>query len=111
MLLDGEVDTVIRSFQARKRSLSKTKKKILGDIIRYYKNNRQYMQYDEYLRNGYPIGSGAIEGACRHLVKDRMEQTGMRWEIEGAQAMLNTRSAYINNEWGDLVEYRIQKQI
>ena len=111
MLLDGKVDTVIRSFRAKKNSLSKYKKTILESIIKYYKNNRQYMKYAEYLQKGYPIGSGAIEGACRHLVKDRMEQTGMRWEIEGAQAMLNTRSAYINDEWDELIEYRIKKKI
>lgn len=110
MLLDGEVDSVIRSFQARKRSLSKTKKGILASVIKYYKNNKQYMEYDDYLCKGFPIGSGAIEGACRHLVKDRMERTGMRWEIEGAQAMLNTRSAYINKEWDRLIEYRIKRQ-
>ena len=111
MLLDGKVESVIRSFQAKQRLLSKTKRDILLSIIKYYKNNKQYMQYDEHLSKGYPIGSGAIEGACRHLVKDRMEQTGMRWEIEGAQAMLNTRSAFINNEWDQLIEYRIKTKI
>lgn len=110
LLLDGKVNTVIKSFQARKSSLSQAKQKTLASIIKYYANNKQYMQYDEYLRKGYPIGSGPIEGACRHLVKDRMEQTGMRWEIEGAQAMLNTRSAYINDEWDDLIEFRIRRQ-
>ena len=110
MLLDGRVDSVIRSFQNKKRFLSKSKQEILAGVIKYYKNNKQYMQYHEYLRKGFPIGSGAIEGACRHLVKDRMERTGMRWEIEGAQAMLNTRSAHINNEWDQLIEFRIKKQ-
>ena len=46
------------------------------------KNNRVHMKYDEYLMQGYPIGSGAVEGAFRHLVEDRMERTGMRWCIE-----------------------------
>lgn len=110
LILDGKVNTVIRSFQARKSSLSQAKQKTLASIIKYYANNKQYMQYDEYLRKGYPIGSGPIEGACRHLVKDRMEQTGMRWEIEGAQAMLHTRSASINDEWDELIEHRIRKQ-
>ena len=110
MLLDGRVDSVIRSFQNRKRFLSQSKQEILASVIKYYKNNKQYMQYHEYLRKGFPIGSGAIEGACRHLVKDRMERTGMRWEIEGAQAMLNTRSAHINKEWDQLIEFRIKKQ-
>ena len=68
------------------------------------------MKYDEYLKQGYPIASGVIEGGCRHLVKDRMERTGMRWQIDGAQAMLNTRTAYINGEWDDMIEERIQRQ-
>ena len=110
LLLQGKVETVIRSFAAKKNSLSQQKKKVLLSVIKYYTNNKLYMKYDQYLSKGYPIGSGAIEGACRHLVKDRMERTGMRWEIEGAQAMLNTRSASINNEWDRLIEYRIKKK-
>ena len=110
LILDGRVDTVIRSLRGKLRLLTSTKHKILSGIIRYYDNNRTYMKYDEYLRNGYPIGSGAVEGTCRHLVKDRMERTGMRWEIEGAQAMLNTRSAYINGEWNELIEFRINRE-
>ena len=43
------------------------------------------MKYDEYLAAGYPIGSGVVEGACRHLVKDRMERTGMRRLPSGAR--------------------------
>jgi len=46
----------------------------------------------ENLRAGYPIASGAVEGACRHLAKDRMERAGMHWTIRGAQAMLDVRS-------------------
>ena len=47
------------------------------------------MRYDEYLAAGYPIASGVAEGACKHLVKDRMERAGMRLELEGAQATLS----------------------
>ena len=50
------------------------------------------MKYDEYLAAGLPIATGMIEGACRHLVKDRLERTGMRSPTEGAQAMLSLRS-------------------
>ena len=46
------------------------------------------MAYHEYLAAGYPIASGVIEGACRHVVKDRMERSGMRWILDGAHAML-----------------------
>lgn len=110
LLLEGRVDSVIRSFRARLPKLSAKKQKKLRAVIRYYHNNRQLMKYDEYLAKGYPIASGVIEGSCRHLVNDRMERTGMRWHIDGAQAMLNTRSAYINNEWDDMIEQRIQRE-
>ena len=59
----------------------------LNAAIVYYENNREHMRYDEYPAAGYPIGSGFAEGACRHLVKDRMEGMGMRWTVKGAQAM------------------------
>ena len=69
------------------------------------------MRYDEYLGKGFPIASGAVEGACRHLVKDRLERTGMRWVPEGAQAMLNLRSLWINGEWDDYQTYYIDTEL
>lgn len=68
------------------------------------------MRYDEYLAAGYPIGSGVVEGACRHLIKDRMERTGMRWTRPGAQAMLRLRAAYLNNDWQTFVQFRIEAE-
>ena len=68
------------------------------------------MRYDEYLAAGYPIGSGVAEGACRHVVKDRLEQTGMRWTLCGAQAMLHLRSIYLNGYWDEFVNYRIEAE-
>ena len=57
------------------------------------------MKYAEYLWHGYPIASGVVEGACRQLVKDRMEQTGMRWTLEGARSMLHVRAAFQRDYW------------
>ncbi len=68
------------------------------------------MRYDEYLKAGYPIGSGVAEGACRHLVKDRLERTGMRWTVEGAQAMLHVRALYLNDQWGEFLEFRVEQE-
>ena len=56
-------------------------------VCGYFTNNAGRMKYDEYLKGGYPIATGVIEGACRHLVKDRMERSGMRWTVAGAQPM------------------------
>ena len=66
-------------YQATQRGLKGQKRKTVGDAAEYFERNRDRMKYDEYLAAGYPIGSGVVEGACRHLVKDRMERTGMRW--------------------------------
>lgn len=108
MLLDGKISHIIGSLQ-RKRADLKTadKQKKLDRVLTYLRNNKHYMRYDEYLQKGYPIGSGVVEGACRHLVRDRMERTGMKWQIEGARAMLNTRSAYVNKEWDEMFEHHV----
>jgi hypothetical protein len=59
------------------------------------------VRYDQYLAAGYPIASGAVEGACRHLVKVRMERAGIHWTVERARAMLDVRSVYISGLWED----------
>jgi len=66
------------------------------------KNNRPYLKYDEYLSAGYPIASGVIEGACRHLINDRMSITGARWGLKTAEAILKLRSLRSS---GDLKGY------
>jgi hypothetical protein len=100
-LLEGKVDAVIRGmrYQATQRGLKGQKRKTVADAAEYFEGNGDRMKYDEYLAAGYPIGSGVVEGACRHLVKDRMERTGMRWLPSGAQAMLDLRATYLNGEW------------
>ena len=55
------------------------------------------MHYDVYLHKGYPIATGVVEGTCGSLVKDRMEQSGMRWSIDGAQAVLAQRA--VDEKW------------
>jgi len=109
-ILDGQVGYVIGGLKqiATKRGLSKNKRVQLNKVLKYLSNNRAYMAYDEYLREGYPIGSGVAEGACRHLVKDRMEQTGMRWRVPGAKAILKLRGVYLNDDWESFQQLRIE---
>ena len=111
-ILRGEVGYVIGGLRqmATKRGLSAAKQKKLARICNYFHRNRHRMRYDEHLAAGFPIASGVIEGACRHLVKDRMERAGMRWTIDGAQAMLNLRSTYINDQWSPLQVHRIRRE-
>jgi hypothetical protein len=112
-ILEGKVETVIRGLrrQAAERGLRGAKKKSLARICTYLYKNRGRMRYDAYLRQGYPIASGVIEGACRHLIKDRMERAGMHWTAEGAQAMLDVRSVHIGGHWEAYQSYRIAREI
>ena len=68
----------------------------------YLTKYADFLRYDEYLAEGLPIATGVIEGACRYLVKDRMEKTGARWHLSGAEAILRLRSLRAS---GDFDEY------
>jgi hypothetical protein len=111
-LLEGKVHRVIGGIRqmATKRDLSQPKWDKVEDCLAYFAVRSEYMKYDEYLAAGYPIGSGVVEGACRHLVKDRMERTGMRWRIAGAQAILSLRAIYVNDDWDEFHVDRIQTE-
>jgi len=111
-LLRGEVGYVIGGLKqmATKHKLKGSRAKQLSEVIGYLERNRRFMHYDEYLAAGYPIGSGVVEGACRHLVKDRMELTGMRWCVPGAQAILDLRAVYVNGDWDSFQEHRVKQE-
>jgi len=100
-ILQGRVGAVIGGLKQSisKRKLTKRKIDSLKTVIRYFENHRMWMKYDEYLRLGYPIGTGVVESSCGHTVKNRMEGTGRRWSIEGAEAILLLRSIYTSNDW------------
>jgi hypothetical protein len=111
-VLAGKVESVIRTLRrnAKERGLPSAKKKKLARICSYFHKNRHRMRYDEYLRQGYPIASGVIEGACRHLIKDRMERAGMHWTLTGAQAMLDLRSVWVGGYWQEFQQQRIERE-
>lgn len=111
-LLEGKVTRVIGGIRqmATKRELSDSKRAKVEGYLAYFAARVDYMKYDAYLAAGYPIGSGVVEGACRHLVKDRMEQAGMRWRIAGAQAILSLRAIYLNDDWGAFHTHRIETE-
>jgi hypothetical protein len=68
------------------------------------------MRYHEDLAAGYLMASGVVEGACRQVVKDRMERAGMHWTLPGAQALLRLRCVALNGEWEVFMHYRIQQE-
>jgi hypothetical protein len=111
-VLEGKVAKVITTLRrlSKKAGIGGAKKKAMGVITNYLQKNRHRMCYEEYLKAGYPIASGIIEGACRHLIKDRMERAGMHWTMEGAQAMLDVRSIWIGENWSTFQQQRIEHE-
>lgn len=112
-ILQGNARGVIRGLRrmATERGLSGQAAKQVATACGYFEKNLHRMRYDEYLAAGYPIASGVIEGACRHLVKDRMERSGMRWLPEGAQAMLDVRALEVCGLWDDFQKARLSADL
>ena len=112
-ILEGDVGRVIGGLRQilTKGKFSSTKRKTLNTVIGYLHRKKKFMRYDEYLAKGYPIGSGVVEGACGHVVKDRIEGSGMRWSVPGAQSMLDLRCVYLNEDWKDFHDYRIKDRV
>ena len=111
-VLKGEVGAVIAGLRRKATvdGLRGVKKQRLRTACGYLKKNEHRMKYDDYLKAGYPVATGVIEGACRHVIKDRMERAGMRWKISGAQAMLHLRTIYTNGDWEAFQQFRIVEE-
>jgi hypothetical protein len=94
----GQVDEVIARLK-RLRPKTPEMRDSLRALIRYYSENAGRMRYDEYLRLGYGIGSGAVESAHKQVVHARFRQAGMRWSEAGARRLLALRLLLLNNNW------------
>jgi hypothetical protein len=70
--------------------------------VRYIYNNRRRMDYARYRQEGYPVGSGSTESACKLVVQERMKQAGMCWSRHGAQAVLALRSVLLSGRWNEI---------
>ena len=93
-LLEGKVSDVAAGIRrsATLQNLSESARENVDKCADYLLKYRKYLLYGQYLQKGYPIASGVIEGACRHLVKDRMDITGARWRLDRAEAVLQIRA-------------------
>jgi len=118
LLLEGKVQQVIDHWETiREREKNEQGKSFsvnqlynINRGITYFKNHQDMMSYDQYLKNGYPITTGAIESACGHFVKSRMEKNAMHWSMKGAQDMLNIRAIKKNDDWDDYKKKFIRKE-
>ena len=94
----GKVHDVIARLKTL-QPVSDEAREALKAVIKYYTDNASRMQYDEYLRLGYGIGSGAVESAHKQVVHARLRQAGMRWSEEGARRLLALRLLLLNGNW------------
>lgn len=113
MILQGKVSHVARGIRQsatkRKQKLRGKKRKKVKQATTYFMNNREFMRYNEYLAAGSPIGSGAAEGACRCLIKDRLERTGMRWN-KSAEAILRMRALELCEDTDEYWRFHIARE-
>lgn len=94
----GHVQQVIARLKTLRPTTPELREK-LEALIRYYTDNAPRMRYDEYLRLGYGIGSGAVESAHKQVVHARLRQAGMRWSEAGARRLLALRLLLLNDNW------------
>jgi hypothetical protein len=109
-LLDSKTGKVIEDLQkiVEKSNLSKSKLKQVNKTITYFKNHQHNMDYKKFIEKGYPVSSALVESACGHLVKERMEQTGMRWESTGAQNIMDLRAVKLNDHMDQFIQFIIK---
>ena len=83
------------------RNFGSADRKPVDRCANYLLNHTPYLKYNHYLAQGFPIATGVIEGACRHLVKDRMEVTGARWSLAGAESVLRLRALRSSHDFDE----------
>ena len=111
-ILAGEADAVVAALhqQATDASLTVQQRGGIDTRISYLKAKRDLLGYDTALAAGWPIATGVIEGACRHLVADRLDITGARWGLPGAEAVLKLRALCSNGDFPAYWRYHVRQQ-
>jgi len=111
-ILRGKASSVAAGMRrsATLREMAAAERKPVDDCAGYLLNYSPYLQYDKALAAGIPIATGVIEGACRHLVQDRMNLTGARWSLAGAEAVLRLRALRSSDDFDAYWEFHEQQE-
>lgn len=112
-ILRGKASLVAAAMRrsATHRDLRDQRRKAVDKCAAYLLNHREYLRYHEYLRDGLPIATGVIEGACRSLVQDRMDITGARWGLQGAEAVLKVRSLRASGDFDEYAAFHERREL
>jgi hypothetical protein len=111
-VLEGHATKVAGTIrrQATNARLDQAHRKPADDAAAYLTNKAPHLDYPTALQNRWPIATGIVEGACRHLVKDRMDITGARWGLTGAEAILKLRALKANGDFNDYWRYHLNQE-
>ena len=111
-ILRGKAAQVAAGIRRRATTYGYSRAKRAGadECTRYLGNKKNYLDYAAALAKGWPIATGIIEGACRHIVKDRMDITGARWGLEGAEAILRLRAVIANGDFDAYWRFHLRRE-
>lgn len=111
-ILQGQSSLVASGMRrsATLRELKPEQRLSVDKCANYLLNHRAFLQYDDFLAAGFPIATGVIEGACRYLIKDRMDITGARWSLDGAEAVLRLRSLHVSGDWNEYWRFHLLQE-
>lgn len=102
LFADGWTKKLLDDLKEQRKKYRGTKREAMETLIRYILSNEEQMRYDVFRAKGYDIGSGAVEGACKHVVGKRLKQSGMICSRTGSSATLALRIAWLNDKWEQL---------
>lgn len=106
LLWEGQTRKLLEDLQGQSRHHRGAKRKALEDVCGYLSQNEEQMRYDVFRAQGYAIGSGVVEGACKHVVGKRLKQSGMIWSRPGSSATLALRICWLNGQWDSFWEQK-----
>jgi hypothetical protein len=111
-ILAGEANPVIQALQtqAANAGLTAHQRGGVDARIRHLQAKREFLGYDTALARGWPIATGVIEGACRHLIGDRLDITGARWGLHGAEAVLKLRALVTNGDFDAYWQFHVRQE-
>lgn len=111
-VLEGNAREVAAGIKRRATNagLSKPKRTKADACAKYLTNKADYLDYPTALAAGWPVASGVIEGTCRYLVADRMDITGARWSVDGAEAVLKLRAVRANDDFREYWDFHLNKE-
>lgn len=107
----GDVAKTIRWWQARDKKLDDSAHAAIDKACEYLadRTRTRLLRYQDALRDGLPIATGVIEGACRYVVKDRMDRTGARWSLTGAEAVLRLRAIRASKDFDAYWAFHLER--